>query len=63
MALAPWMNHEESRVAEMKRKLAREKNEPLIIRAEKSDPMALISTHNLISNYPQRAARYLAAQE
>ena len=36
MALASWMNHEESRVAEMKRILAREKNEPLFIRAKQS---------------------------
>ena len=34
MALASWMNHEESRVAEMKRILAREKNEPLFIKVE-----------------------------
>jgi len=34
MALASWMNHEESRATEMKRILAREKNEPLFIRAE-----------------------------
>lgn len=34
MPLAPWMNHEESRVAEMKRILAREQNEPLFIRAK-----------------------------
>jgi len=52
MDLASWMNHEESRAVEMKRILAREKNEPLFIRAEQSNPMALINTHNLIANDP-----------
>jgi len=63
MALASWMNHEKSRATEMKRILAREQTEPLFIRAEQSNPMALISTHNLIANDPQLAPRYLAAQE
>ena len=34
MALTSWMNHEVSRVAEMKRILQREQTEPLLIRAE-----------------------------
>ena len=34
MALASWMNLEESRVAEMKRILAREQNESIFIRVE-----------------------------
>jgi len=63
MALASWMNHEESRAAEMKIILAREKIETLFIRDEQSNPMALISTHNLIANDPQLAPRYLVAQE
>ena len=63
MALASWMNHEESRAIEMKNILAREKIEPLMIRAQQLDPMALISTHNLIANDPQLAPRHLAAQE
>jgi len=61
--LASWMNHEESRAAEMKRIFAREQNIPLLIRAEQSNPMALINTHNLIANDPQLAPRYLASQE
>jgi len=52
MALAPWMNHEESRATEMKRILAREKNEPLFINVEQSNPMALINTHNITANDP-----------
>ena len=34
-----------------------------LIRTEKANPMALISTHNLIANDPQLESRYLAAQE
>jgi len=45
MALASWMNHDEERVAKMKRILAREQIEPLMIRAEQSNPMVLISKH------------------
>jgi len=63
MALASWMNHEESRATEMRRILAREQNGPIFIRAEKSNPMALINNHNLIANNPQLTPRYLAAQE
>jgi len=63
MALASWLNHEESRATEMKRILTREQNEPLFIRAEQSNTKALINTHNIIVDDPQVAPRYLAAQE
>jgi len=52
MALESWMNDEESRVVEMKRILARRQTEPLLVRAEQSNPMSLISTDNLITNDP-----------
>ena len=45
MAMASWMNHEELRAAEIRKLMIKEQNEPLMIRAETSDPMALISTH------------------
>ena len=63
MAMASWMNHEELRVAEIKRLMIKEHNEPLMIRAEPSDPMALINTHNLLANDPQIAPKYLANYE
>ena len=63
MALASWMNHEEARATEMKKVMAREETEPLMIRAKQSNPMVVISTHNLIANDPKPAPRYLAAQE
>jgi len=63
MAMASWMNHEELRAAKMKRMMTKEQNEPLMIRVEPLDPMALVSTHNLLSNDPQIAPKYLANQE
>jgi len=63
MALASWMNNKESRAAKMKKILAREQTEPLMIKVEQLDHMALINTHNLITNDPHLAPRYLAAQE
>lgn len=63
MALASWMNHEEERVAEMKRILAREQEKNLMIRFEQSNLMGLINTHNLIANDHQPEPWYLATQE
>jgi len=59
MAMASWMKHEELRVLEIKRLMIKEQNEPLMIRDEPSDPMALISMHNLLSNDPHIAPRYV----
>ena len=42
--------------------MVKEKNEPLMIRAEPSDPMALISTHNMLENNPQIAPKYMNDQ-
>lgn len=50
MAMASWMNHEDLRATEVKRLINKEQNEPLMIRAKPSDPMALISTHQLLAN-------------
>ena len=59
MAMASWMNHEELRAAKIKILMIKEKNEPLMIRDEPSDPMALINTHNLLANDAQIAPKYL----
>jgi len=40
--------------------MLKEKNEPLMITAKSSDPMALISTHNWLANNPQIAHRYIS---
>jgi len=45
MAMASWMSHEEKRAAKIQKMMAKELNEPLMIRAELADPMALISAH------------------
>ena len=63
MDLVSGMNHEEARAAEMNKILAREQTEPLMIKVEQSNPMVVITTHNLIVNYPQLAPKYLATQE
>jgi len=57
------MNHEEERAIEMKKVMEKEETKPLMIRAEQSNPMAIIRTHNLISNDPKLAPRYLVVQE
>ena len=57
MALASWMNHEEERAIEMKKVMEKEETKPLMIRFEQSNPMAVISTHNLIANDPMLARR------
>ena len=36
----------------MKKLLIKEHNEPLMIRAEPSNPMAVISTHKVLANDP-----------
>jgi len=63
MTLASWMNNEEARATEMKKVMEREEIEPLMIKVEQSNPMAIISTHNLITNDHKLSPRYLIAQE
>jgi len=63
MAFASWMTHEEARATKMKKLLVKEEVEPLMIRAEQSIPMAIISTNNPIGNEPKLAPRYLVVQE
>ena len=62
MAIASWMNHEELRAAEIRRLMIKEQNEPLMIKVEPSDPMALINTHNLLAHNPQIGPRYISDQ-
>jgi hypothetical protein len=64
MAMASWMNHEEerARATKIKKLMVKEKNEPLMIRAEPYDPMALISVHQLLANNPQSAPKYINEQ-
>jgi len=63
MALASWMGHEKAMAKEVKRVLEREETKPLYIREEHRNSMVFISTHNLITNDPQLAPRYVATQE
>jgi len=52
MAMASWMSHEEKRATKIKKLMEKEQNEPLMIRAKPSDPVALISTHQLLVKDP-----------
>ena len=49
-------------IAEIRRLMIKEQNEPLMIKAEPSNPMALISTHNLLANNPHISPRYISDQ-
>lgn len=49
IAMASWMNHEDKRAIEIKKLMAKEQNEPLMIKSEPSYPMALINTHQLLA--------------
>ena len=62
MAFASWLNHEEKRAAEAKVVMNRELNEPLLIRPEPGDPVALISAHQHLSTDPQASLRYMDQQ-
>lgn len=45
MAMASWMSHEDKMEREIQKMMAKELNEPLIIRAEPEEPLALIYAH------------------
>jgi len=62
MAFASWLNHEDQRAAEAKSVMNRELNEPLLIRAEPEDPVALISAHQHLSTDPTASLRYMDQQ-
>jgi len=62
MAMASWMNHEELRAVEIIKLMIKEQNEPLMIRLEPSDPIALISTHQLLANNPKITPKYINDQ-
>ena len=62
MAFASWLNHEDQRAAEEKSVMNRELNDPLFIRAEPEDPVALISAHKHLSTNPTASLRYMDQQ-
>ena len=62
MVLASWLNHEDQRAAEAKSVMNRELNEPLFIRAEPEDPVALISAHQHLSTDPTASLRFMDQQ-
>ena len=56
------MSHEEKRATKIKKLMAKEKNEPLMIRVEPSHPMDLISTHRQLVVDPQSSPKYINDQ-
>ena len=62
MAMASWMNSEELREPEIRRLMTKKQNETLMIRVDPSNPMELISTHNLLAHNPQISPRYINDQ-
>ena len=62
MSFASWLNHEDQRAAEAKSVMNRELNEPLFIRAEPEDRVALISAHKHLSTDPIASLRYVDQQ-
>ena len=62
MAFASWLNHEDQRATEEKSVMNREVSEPLYIRAEPEDPVALISARQQLSNDPTTSLRFMDQQ-
>ena len=62
MEFASWLNHEDQRAAEVKSAMNKELNEPLLIRAEPEDPIALISAHQNLSTDPTASLRFMDKQ-
>lgn len=62
MAMASWLNHEEKRAIEIRDVMDRELREPLMIRAEPEDPLALVYAHQQLANNPQVHPDYIERQ-
>ncbi len=62
MAMASWMSHEEKRAVEVQQIMAKELNEPLLIRAEPEDPSTLVYSHQHLANNHQVLPYYVERQ-
>jgi len=62
MGMASWMSHKEKRATKIKKLMEKEQNEPLMIRAKSSDPMALISTHQQRTANLESSPKYISDQ-
>lgn len=61
-AMTSWLNHEEKRAAEIRNIMNRELSEPLMIKEEPEDPLALIYAHHHLANNPQVLPDYIERQ-
>jgi len=62
MAMASWMSHEDKRAVEIRKLMEKEQDEPLMIRANSKDPIALISTHRQLAADRQSAPKHINDQ-
>lgn len=62
MAMDSWLNHEEKRAVEIQKIMAKELNEPLMIRVELAEPLDLIYAHQHLATNPQVAPDYVARE-
>jgi len=52
MVMASWLNHEENRAVEIRKIMAEELSEPLMIRVEPTEPLDLIYAHQHLAANP-----------
>ena len=62
MAMASWMSHEEKRAGEIQKIMEKELSDPLMIRAEPIEPLALIYAHEHVAANPQVLPDYVDRQ-
>jgi len=62
MAMASWMHHEEKKVVETQKIMAKELSEPLMIRVEPVEPLALIYAHQYLAANLQVLLNYVDNQ-
>lgn len=62
IAMASWMSHEENRAMEIQKMMAKDLSEPLMIRAEPVEPLALIYVHQHLAANPQVVPDYVDKQ-
>ena len=62
MVMASWLSHEEKRALEIQKIMAKELSEPLMIRVEPAEPLALIYAHQHLAANPQVLPDYVDKQ-
>lgn len=63
MAMTSWMSHEEKRVEKIRKMMEKELNEPMMVKAELVDHIALIYSHQHLAANPQVVPDYVDKQD